>query len=96
MNDLASVSSIWREVLAVSFLNPSLYNFFLENVVIRIGDGNRVKFLDDIWLGTSSLKYQFPRLHQLSVNKEVTLKMQMSCRVGSNFWCFKFRRHLFG
>lgn len=96
MHALVSISAIWTQVLVVSYSNPRLHNFFLENVELRIGDGNKVKFWQDIWLETSSLKSQFPRLYQLSLNKENTLKMQIGCRDNSNSWCFNFRRPLFG
>lgn len=96
LNDFVSVSIIWRDALAMSYLNPRLYNFFVQNVELRIGDGNRVKFWDDISMGTSSLKSRFPRLYQLNLDKEITLKMQISCRDSTNKWFFNFRRPLFG
>ncbi|XP_028101426.1 uncharacterized protein LOC114300760 [Camellia sinensis] len=96
LNDLVSISIIWRDALAVSYLNLRLYNFYVENVELRISDGNRVKFWNDIWMRTSSLKSQFPRLYQLNLENEITLKMQISCRDSTNKWCFNFRRPLFG
>ena len=39
-----SISFIWRDILVVVHVNPWLYNFFVVNVELRIGDGSRVKF----------------------------------------------------
>lgn len=75
-------------------VNPRLYNFFMENVELRISDGNRVKFWVDVWLGSSSLKSLFPRLYQLTSDKEISLNLQLSCRDSTNTWCFHFRRPL--
>lgn len=76
--------------------NPRLYSFFVENVELKIGNGNRVKFWDDIWRGFLSLKSQFPMLYQLTLDKEITLKLQISCRDSTNNWCFNFRRPFLG
>ena len=35
-----------------------------------IGDGTRVKFWKDLWCGNQSLKYAFPNLFNLAVNKD--------------------------
>ncbi|CAL5390961.1 unnamed protein product [Camellia sinensis] len=96
LNGVGSVSIIWRDILAMVHANPRLHNFFVENVERKIGDGNRVKFWDDIWRGSLSLKSQFPRLYQLSVDKEITVKLQITCRDSTNNWCFNFRRPLLG
>lgn len=96
LNGVGSSSLIWRDILALVHANPRLYNFFVENMELKIGDGNRVKFWDDIWRGSLSLKSQFPRLYQLSVDKEITVKLQIARRESSNNWCFNFRRPLLG
>ena len=35
----------------------------------KIGDGKSTRFWDDIWLGDSSLKVQFPRIYELERDK---------------------------
>ncbi|CAL5359220.1 unnamed protein product [Camellia sinensis] len=67
------VSNIWRDILSVPQSNPRLHSLYVENVEIKIGNGNRVLFWIDNWRGVSCLKLKFPRLYQLCSEKDISL-----------------------
>ncbi|XP_028106541.1 uncharacterized protein LOC114305626 [Camellia sinensis] len=67
-------SWIWSDILLVAQSNTRLFNFFMENVEIRVGSGSRIKFWEDVWLGKFCLKNKYPRLFSISNDKGVSLK----------------------
>nr|GEY89368.1 RNA-directed DNA polymerase, eukaryota, reverse transcriptase zinc-binding domain protein [Tanacetum cinerariifolium] len=44
----------------------------------KIGSGKDTFFRDDVWLGDTPLKYRFPRVYSLEVNKHVDVASKMS------------------
>lgn len=88
------VSKIWKDIVGLAHINPALLNYYLEKVEITIGNGRRIMFWVDAWKGESSLSWQFPRLYQLSVEKEISLSMMLSRKDLAKEWCFCFRRLL--
>ena len=40
----------------------------------KVGDGKSTLFWDDIWLGDSSLKVQFPRVYALETDKSISVQ----------------------
>ena len=47
----------------------SLYGEFYQMVSFKVGNGNKVRFWEDIWLGENSLEVLFPSLLRLSISK---------------------------
>ncbi|GMQ00419.1 hypothetical protein CsSME_00047514 [Camellia sinensis var. sinensis] len=66
----------------------------MENSVIKVGNGRRISFWKDHWSSNCSLRSMFPRLFDLSVNKESTLKQMIDRKNSSDGWSFLFRRVL--
>lgn len=61
-----------------------------------MGNGDRIHFLTDTWVGNLSVKSAFPRLFNLSLEKDITLKVvaeRWSAQTGRTF---RFRRALLG
>lgn len=77
-------SKIWRDIVEVSQSNPKLYTLFLENMEIIIGNGKRIMFWIDNWIGDSSICNKFLRLYQLCTVKEASLNEQISRKDSSN------------
>ncbi|CAL5362071.1 unnamed protein product [Camellia sinensis] len=69
--------------------------FYLSNVHIKVGDGNRTIFWKDKWCNNSGLKDEFPILYKLVLEKEETLRSMYDRRVHSGAWNFQFRRRLY-
>lgn len=59
--------------MGIAYINSDLFNFFMENIKITIGNSRRLLFWVDTWMGDNSLSTQFPRLFQLSTEKEISL-----------------------
>ncbi|XP_028122358.1 uncharacterized protein LOC114319532 [Camellia sinensis] len=89
------LSCVWKGIISIPERRNSLMVFYLNNVHIKVGDGNRTFFWKDIWCSNSSLKDEFPTLHRLDVNKEETLRSIYDRRVHSGAWNFQFRRRLY-
>nr|GEX13007.1 RNA-directed DNA polymerase, eukaryota [Tanacetum cinerariifolium] len=70
--------SIWcdivREVHAVKMQGFDILNYMQK----KIGSGKDTFFWDDVWLGDTPLKYRFPRVYSLEVNKHVDVASKMS------------------
>ncbi|GLT58784.1 hypothetical protein SLA2020_316500 [Shorea laevis] len=62
----------------------------------EIGDGCRVGFWRDIWVGNKSLRDLFPRLFQLAVNKDGKVKENGTWEGVSWRWEMKWRRERMG
>lgn len=75
-------------------VNQQLGEFFGEQVKIIVGNGRRIKFWYDSWLGGRGLKDEFTMLFSLSTEKEDSLQ-QLSAKIGaSGRWQLQFRRSL--
>lgn len=55
--------------------NGSLFQFYKDNMEILIGNGERISFWSDTWMGSTNLSSQFPRLFQLVVDKDSSLSI---------------------
>ena len=89
------LSRVWIDILSAKDRVPLLFHFFHSNLKIKIGDGVRVKFWQDVWFGdgSESLKIVFPRLFLLSVDKKASVaKIMDRSRMGG--WNSIFRRSL--
>ncbi|KAM7504425.1 hypothetical protein LguiB_003329 [Lonicera macranthoides] len=54
------------------------WNKFLENTKFVAGKGDRTWFLEDIWVDNSPLNELFPRLYQLSNNRNMLIQSVIS------------------
>nr|GEY88525.1 RNA-directed DNA polymerase, eukaryota [Tanacetum cinerariifolium] len=58
----------WSKVLA-----PKKYGDLISHCKIRVGNGMRTQFQNDTWVGDTQLRYMFPRIYALEVNKVCTV-----------------------
>ncbi|KAI7980640.1 hypothetical protein LOK49_Contig124G00004 [Camellia lanceoleosa] len=75
LEDSRRVSRVWGDILLVANCNPQLGNFYQYNCKIVVGNGSRIRFWVDKWVGDPCLNAMFPRLSLLSVEKEVSLHL---------------------
>ncbi|CAL5420590.1 unnamed protein product [Camellia sinensis] len=87
-------SRIWGDILNLEHINPNLFNFFMENSVIKVGNGRRISFWEDHWASNCILRVEFPRLFELSDDKEANLNQMIDRRNNSAGWSLRFRRGL--
>ena len=63
------VSTVWRNITQVHIRQSAMFEAFMENAKLRVGDGTTIKFWKDIWLGILPLYSQFPTLYRITINK---------------------------
>lgn len=93
LSSSTTFSKIWGGIIAAVEHQQSLLEFYVSNLQLKVGNGSRIKFWSDQWCGALCLKEEFPRIFQLSNDKEGLLKDFVD--VCSNNWLFSFRRSLF-
>ncbi|XP_028057004.1 uncharacterized protein LOC114260998 [Camellia sinensis] len=91
-----SYSKIWSGIINVGQSNPQLLSVFLDNSRVVVGNGIRIQFWTDYWMGACCVKNEFPRLYSLSTKKEVSLRVVSQRNEASPRWIFKFSRRLLG
>lgn len=72
-----------------------IFNYFLDNCLIKVGDGRRIKFWHDKWCGAASVKHKFPNLITLSSAKFGSLHIFCAMKSSFNGWNFLYRRPLY-
>jgi hypothetical protein len=57
-----------------------------------VGDGTRIKFWQDLWVGNTILKAAFPVLFGIIVVKDASVANNLEFLGGSNQWNVSFTR----
>ncbi|GMP36558.1 hypothetical protein CsSME_00008648 [Camellia sinensis var. sinensis] len=87
-------SSIWKDIMGLALENPALFNFFLTNSKVVIGNGASISFWKDIWVGTECLQSKFLWLFSLSSDKNGSRLEFIVRKSSSSNWNLSFRRPL--
>lgn len=74
--------SVWRSI-------RSLWDKVAMNMKLKVGNGTRIYFWKDIWIGQETLKHAFPDLFSFCSDPDITLASSWS-----NSWDISFRRNL--
>ncbi|GKV47995.1 hypothetical protein SLEP1_g54839 [Rubroshorea leprosula] len=62
-------SRIWRDIISVGGRSRRLKNMLVEGFRWEVGEGKRVGFWRELWVGNKNLRDLCPRLYELSKNK---------------------------
>lgn len=76
---------LWRNIL-------NGWDDFKVNISFKVGDGRRVRFWGHRWCGDNLLKDDFPSLHRISCQRELTIHQFRGTQGGETFWDLSFRR----
>nr|GEW44946.1 RNA-directed DNA polymerase, eukaryota, reverse transcriptase zinc-binding domain protein [Tanacetum cinerariifolium] len=78
--------SIWRDILQVLTNVKNQGSDFLAHIQKRLGNGGDTSFWEETWLEDKALKYRYPRLFTLEMNKHISVadKLAQEC-LGSSF-----------
>ncbi|GKV13733.1 hypothetical protein SLEP1_g24717 [Rubroshorea leprosula] len=90
--DTVRVSKIWGDIICVGGQSTKLKNMLVKGFRWKVGDGSRVGFWRDVWVGNKSLRDLFPRLFQLAEYKESKVKENGSWERDSWNWELKWWR----
>ncbi|GKV29432.1 hypothetical protein SLEP1_g38359 [Rubroshorea leprosula] len=90
------VSKIWRDIIRIGGRSLKLRNILAEGFKWEVGEGNRVGFWSDRWIGVKSLRDLFPRLFALSVKKDGKVFEMGIWEKGRWWWRMEWRRGTIG
>ncbi|KAF5185165.1 Line-1 reverse transcriptase like [Thalictrum thalictroides] len=79
----------WPRTVSMSFSKVK------ESIVCRLGNGSRIRFWIDIWVGNEALCSRFPYIFNVSNNKLGTVESIGQRTGGVITWNFQLRRNLY-
>ncbi|XP_057794578.1 uncharacterized protein LOC131010891 [Salvia miltiorrhiza] len=82
----------WARLIAKSGEKDE--KWFSSNISRRVGDGMRISFWDEVWVGCKPLKFVFPRLFNLCGNKRGCVGEMGFWENGNWIWEIGWRREL--
>ncbi|PNX78255.1 ribonuclease H [Trifolium pratense] len=85
-------STWWRDICSIGTNLET--NWFLDEVVKKMGNGAQTSFWKDKWIGDVSFYDKFPRLYSISTQKE-DLVAVLCNRDGEVRWNLQLQRRLF-
>ncbi|GLT67757.1 hypothetical protein SLA2020_400430 [Shorea laevis] len=88
------MSLLWKDILSIGKENDRAFLCFNEGFSRQLGDRANTSLWEDIWLGTSSLKFEFPWLFNLASHKDSSIANLKPTLVGN--WRFEWHRPPFG
>lgn len=66
-------SGVWRDITLVGKRDENLLGVYLTNTKIQLGEGTKVRFWLDVWVGEATLQREFPRIFRLCSQKSVVV-----------------------
>ncbi|GKD93012.1 RNA-directed DNA polymerase, eukaryota [Tanacetum coccineum] len=81
----ASHSSSWSSIIKEINTLKAQGVDLISHCKIRVGNGRRTSFWNDLWIGDASLRFMFPRLYALDTNKVCTVADKMNAPLTSSF-----------
>ncbi|GKE99361.1 RNA-directed DNA polymerase, eukaryota [Tanacetum coccineum] len=77
--------STWNVIMREVFSLKERGIDLISHCRIRLGDGLRTQFWNDVWVGDSQLQHLFPRLFSLETNKDCSVASKIQSSVISTF-----------
>ncbi|GKV01589.1 hypothetical protein SLEP1_g14135 [Rubroshorea leprosula] len=82
----------WRDVCRLDCSCTNSVGWLLDGFKLKLGEGNSVKFWEDVWIGDESLANKFPRLFLNSLDREKSIAQMGFWSNGSWSWSLEWRR----
>ena len=70
---------VWKEILKES-------TWCWENMVFKVGKGNRIRFWTDLWCGNNVLSQGFPDLFSMAAHRNITVEECWDQNLGQGGW----------
>ncbi|GJX27098.1 hypothetical protein Tco_0233394 [Tanacetum coccineum] len=72
--------STWKSIIREVHMLKDRGVDLISHCHIRVGNGLRTQFWNEVWIGDTQLRVMFPRIYALEINKECTVaeKLQLS------------------
>ncbi|GKV01533.1 hypothetical protein SLEP1_g14082 [Rubroshorea leprosula] len=82
----------WRDVCRLDYSCTNRVGWLLDGFKLKLGEGNSVKFWEDVWIGDESLANKFPRLLLNSLGRAKSISQMGFWSNGSWSWSLEWRR----
>ena len=69
-NTDSSLPGPWKDIKRITLEESSTAKAFFDNIVVKVGNGRRVRFWLEVWAHVKPLKEVFPRLFRLSSQQD--------------------------
>ncbi|GMI95158.1 hypothetical protein HRI_003185100 [Hibiscus trionum] len=89
------MSWVWKGTSNTFMKNDDVGNVLRDQIDIQVGDGARVRFWSDLWIGDAPLMVNFPRIYALSQNRTGTVADFGIISDGCWVWQIQLRREPF-
>ena len=76
---------VWKEILKESA-------WCWENMVLKVGKGNKIRFWIDPWCGNNVLSQRFPDLFSMAAQRNVTVEDYWDQNLGHGGWNLRLLR----
>jgi len=87
--------SLWWRDLQKVYKEGGGKGWFQQHIAWRLGGGDKVKFLEDVWLRNNSLKSLYPKLFTLSLNQGLKVNEVGEWVDAEWRWTLRWRRDKF-
>ncbi|RVW45359.1 putative mitochondrial protein [Vitis vinifera] len=76
---------VWKEILKEA-------GWCWDNLVFKVGKGNKIRFWNDMWCGDSALSQRFPHLYILAAHRNALVEDMRDQNAGEGSWNLRFIR----
>lgn len=66
-------SNIWRDICCLGEVSSGIGTILQEGFRLEVQSGHEISFWNQVWLGDTTLKEEFPRLFLISSQKEMVI-----------------------
>lgn len=87
------VSVLWRDICSIGETSSCIGSILQEGFRLVVQSGQGISFWNQVWLGDTTLKEEFPRLYLISTQKEMVISGVKDAR-GDGGWNILFQRRL--
>ncbi|GKV50623.1 hypothetical protein SLEP1_g57323 [Rubroshorea leprosula] len=94
--ECARTSKLWRDIIRIGGQSLKHRNLLAEGFKWEVGEGKKVAFWHEWWVGDKNLRDLFPRLFELSVKKEGKIFEMGFWEEGKWVWKVEWRRGTIG
>ncbi|GKV28626.1 hypothetical protein SLEP1_g37648 [Rubroshorea leprosula] len=94
--EYSRVSKLWRDIIKIGGQSLRLRNMLVEGFKWEVGEGNKVDFWQERWVGDKTLRDLCPRLYALAVKKEGKVSEMGNWDEGRWGWRVEWRRGTIG
>ena len=90
----SSLPGPWSVIKRLASKETPVTEAFFQNVRIHIGEGTKIRFWEDTWIGEASLQQTFPTLYKVSTQKKEMIS-NMGWFEGNTWrWVLSWKRML--